>query len=168
MLGQNRAKWKLSRFLFVDLDPHVSMSWSTSPAKGTLSHPPSHLSTHLQTPSLSLYLSRTRKNPRTRESKEWREDWRRRRGRRREASAPPHGFHQPLQHNHGELKRVAPILWIFHKVVNLWFWWRLEMMEAWMEEELDFHSLGYGSSWSQSQGSLSQSQGLSFISWVLV
>ena len=33
----------------MDLDPHVSMSWDTSPAKGA----PSHLSTHLQTPSLS-------------------------------------------------------------------------------------------------------------------
>ena len=38
--------------------------------------------------TLSLYLSRTRKNPRTRERKEWREDWRRKRGRRREASIP--------------------------------------------------------------------------------
>ena len=117
---------------------------------------------------LTLYLSRTRKNPRTRERKEWREDWRRKKGRRREASAPPHGFHQPLQHSHGELKRLAPILWIFPKVVNVWFWWRLEMMEAWMEGELDLQSSGYGSSWSQSQGSLSQSQGLSLISWVLV
>ena len=114
--------------------------------------------------TLSLYLSRTRKNPRTRERKEWRGDWRRKRGGRREASAPPHGFHQPLQHGHGELKRVALILWIFPKVVNVWFWWRLEMMKAWLDEEVDLQSSGYGSSWSRSQGSLSQSQGLSLIS----
>ena len=37
----------------MDMDPHVSTSWDTSPAKGVPSHPPSHLSTHLQTPSLS-------------------------------------------------------------------------------------------------------------------
>jgi len=45
----------------MDLDPHVSTSWDTSPAEGALSHSPSHLSTHLQnTLSLSLHLSRTR------------------------------------------------------------------------------------------------------------
>ena len=37
----------------MDLDPHVSMSWDTSPAEGAPSHSPSHLSNHLQTPSLS-------------------------------------------------------------------------------------------------------------------
>jgi len=153
----------------MDLDPHVSMSWDTSPAEGAPSHSPlSPIHSFANTLSLSLYLSRTRKNPRTRERKERREDWRRKRGRIREASTPPHGFHQPLQYSHGELKRAAPILWIFPKVVNVWFWWRLEMMEAWMEGELDLQSLGYESSWSWSQGSLSHSQGLSLISWVLV
>ena len=33
----------------MDLVPHVSTNWDTSPARGA----PSHLSTHLQTPSLS-------------------------------------------------------------------------------------------------------------------
>ena len=42
------------------------------------------------------------------------------------------------------------------------------MMEAWMDEELDLHSSGYGSTCSWSQGSLSQSQGLSLIPFVLV
>ena len=37
----------------MDLDPHVSTSWDTSPAEGALSHSPSHSSTHLQTSSLS-------------------------------------------------------------------------------------------------------------------
>ena len=37
----------------MDLDPHVSTSCDTSPAKGALSHSPSHSSTHLQTSSLS-------------------------------------------------------------------------------------------------------------------
>ena len=148
----------------MDLDPHVSTSWDTSPAEGyPLTHPLTYplICKH----PLALYLSRTRKNRRTRERKEWREDWRKR-GRRREASTPPHRFHQPLQHTHGELKRAALILWIFPKVVNVWFWWRLEMMKAWLDEEVDLQSSGYGSSWSQSQGSLSRSQGLSLISWV--
>ena len=33
----------------MDLGPHISTSWDTSPTDGA----PSHLSTHLQTPSLS-------------------------------------------------------------------------------------------------------------------
>ena len=117
----------------MDLDPHVSTSWDTSPAEGALSHSPSHLSTHLQnTLSLSLHLSRIRKNTRTRERKEWRRDWRRRGVRRREVSAPSHGVHKHLQHSHGEPKRIAVILWIFPKVVNVWFlvggwkWWGLD------------------------------------------
>ena len=146
----------------MDLDPHVSMSWDTSLAEGAPSHPPSHLSTHLQTPPLSI----SQEQGRTLELKRERNEEKIEGG--KEEEEEKHRFHQPLQHSHGELKRVAPILWIFPKVVNVWFWWRLEMMEAWMEGELDLQSSGYGSSWSQSQGSLSQSQGLSLISWVLV
>jgi hypothetical protein len=91
-----------------------------SSAGNTPSHPLSPSSIHLQ-PSPSLYSSRPRKNPRTRERKKWRRKGRR----RREASAPPCGSHQHLQPNHGELKRLALILWIFPKSLICGFWWKL-------------------------------------------
>jgi hypothetical protein len=64
-------------------------------------------------------------NPRTRERKEWRMEWRRKGRRRREASAPLCGSHQHLQPNHGELKRLALILWISPKSLICGFCWKL-------------------------------------------
>ena len=46
---------------------------------------------------LSLYTPRIRMNPRTRERKDWKGDWRRRRRERREAPTPLYGYHEHLQ-----------------------------------------------------------------------
>ena len=70
-----------------------------------LTHP-SHLFTHLQTPSLSL--STSQEQGRTLELERERNEEKIEGG--KEEEEEKHRFHQPLQHSHGELKRVDPIL----------------------------------------------------------